>query len=40
MNKDLVWAGKRTIVLPMANTQFYYCLISNSVDNTDAENLH
>ena len=44
MNEDPVRAGKRTIVLPMANTQLYYCFISNSVviafSDTDAENLH
>ena len=44
MNEDPVWARKRTIVLPMANTQLYYCFISNSVviafPDTDAENIH
>ena len=44
MNEDPVSAGKRTIVLPMANTQLYYCFISSSVviafSDTDAENLH
>ena len=44
MNEDPVRAGKRTIVLHMANTQLYYCFISSSVviafSDTDAENLY
>ena len=46
MNEDLVWAGKRTIVLPMANTQLYSIIASfqtlsiNGFPDTDAENFH
>ena len=32
LEKDLVWAGKKISVLPMANTHLYDCLISKSVD--------
>ena len=44
MDEDLVWAGKRTIVLPMAIRN---CIIAsfqtlsiNGFPDTDAENFH
>ena len=45
MKENLMGAGKKTIVLPMADTQLYYCFIFKlcrllAFPNADTENLH
>ena len=45
MKENVMGAGKRTIVLPMADTQLYYRFIFKlcqvlAFPNADAENLH